>query len=190
MHTPNDDRLIRALRAARDARLTGALRVAGRSVAGTLFFDAGHVYFGVLDGDKPAVDSFEKDGITRGMLQAASTTTRAGDRFADELMGVGAPGSAVRAFGRRSITTALAKFVTIEDARFSADDRRHPYGPAFTFDIDDLLEAIEVVPPKTKAAPVQPAQETVPMPTQPTGGFGGPAFKRRTGLRAAAQSAR
>lgn len=186
MYTPNNDRLIRALRAAREAKLTGALRITGGDTAGTLFFDGGQVYFGVLDGDRPTTESFDRDGITREALQAASKAPRANDRFADALMSVGAPGASVRAFGRRAVTMALARFAKIDDAKFSASDHRHPYGPGFTFDVDELLEAIGVLPGKAKpprapeTAPQAPATSAEPR-TSP--------LKRRGGLKAAALAA-
>jgi hypothetical protein len=185
MYTPNNDRLIRALRAARDAKLTGALRIVGKDTAGTLFFDGGQVYFGVLDGDRPTTESFERDGISRESLKAASSAPRSNDRFADALMSVGAPGAAVRAFGRRAVTTALARFARIDDAKFSASDHRHPYGPGFTFDVDELLEAIDVIPGRkpAAAAPAPQVQEqATPLET-------GSPLKRRGGLKAAALAA-
>lgn len=185
MYTPNNDRLIRALRAAREAKLTGALRIQGRDVAGTLFFDGGQVYFGVLDGDKPTTESFERDGISREALQAASKAPRADDRFADALMSVGAPGAAVRAFGRRAVTTALARFAKLDDAKFSASDHRHPYGPGFTFDVDELLEAIGVLPGKSKPAPAPQRSAQAPAPTEPNTS----PLRRRGGLKAAALAA-
>ncbi|MGF1666265.1 MAG: hypothetical protein ACFCVC_08340 [Acidimicrobiia bacterium] len=184
MYTPNNDRLIRALRAARDAKLTGALRIVGKDTAGTLFFDGGQVYFGVLDGDRPTTESFERDGISRESLKAASSAPRSNDRFADALMSVGAPGAAVRAFGRRAVTTALARFAKIGDAKFSASDHGHPYGPGFTFDVDELLEAIGVTPGRKSAAVPQQTQEQA-RPTE----AGGSPLKRRGGLRAAALAA-
>lgn len=184
MHTPNNDRLIRALRAARDAKLTGALRIVGKGTAGTLFFDGGQVYFGVLDGDTPTTESFERDGISRDSLKAASSAPRSNDRFADALMSVGAPGASVRAFGRRAVTTALARFAKIDDAKFSASDHRHPYGPGFTFDVDELLEAIGVIPGKKPMAPPPPSQAQA-RTAEPTGS----PLKRRGGLRAAALAA-
>jgi hypothetical protein len=184
MYTPNNDRLIRALRAARDAKLTGALRIVGRDAAGTLFFDGGQVYFGVLDGDKPTTESFERDGISRESLKAAASAPRSNDRFADALMSVGAPGAAVRAFGRRAVTTALAKFAKVEDAKFTASDHGHPYGPGFTFDVDELLEAIGVLPGRKPApAPTQAPEQARPMEV------GGSPLKRRGGLKAAALAA-
>ena len=185
MHTPNNDRLIRALRAARDSKLTGALRIGGKDTAGTLFFDGGQVYFGVLDGDKPTTESFQRDGISRDLLKAASSAPRSSDRFADALMSVGAPGAAVRAFGRRAVTTALARFAKIDDAKFSASDHRHPYGPGFTFDVDELLEAIGVIPGKKPVAPPAPAQAAQARPIDPSRS----PLKRRGGLRAAALAA-
>lgn len=187
MNTPNDDRLIRALHASRDARLTGALRIETDRHGGTIFFDSGQVYFAVIDGQKPSTESFEKDGITRDMLEEASRAPRSGDRFADALMSVGVPGPAVRAFGRRTIIEALLECVTMAEARFTADDRQHPYGPAFTFDVNDLLEAIGVMASKEPARAAAPQAPAPPQPTyESEAGIG---FKRRTGLKAAAVAA-
>jgi len=181
MHTPNDDRLIRALRAARTARLTGALRVETRSDGVTLFFDAGRMYFAAIDGLLPTTESFERNGIAREMLDAAARAPRAKDRFADALMSIGAPGAAVRTFGMRMVLNGLEKAAALIDAQFSAHDRSHPYGPAFTFDTDELLDTLGVT--KTAAAP------SPPEPHAPIHEDGGPGFKRRTGLRAAAMAA-
>ncbi len=187
MNMPNDDRLIRALHASRDARLTGALRIETDCAGGTIFFDSGHVYFAVIDGDKPRTESFEKDGITREMLEEASKAPRSNDRFADALMSVGVPGQAVREFGRRTIIEALTKCLGMGEARFTADDRQHPYGPAFTFEVNDLLEAIGAMPTHE---PAHQAAAPAPVPTQPSyeaeTGIG---FRRRTGLKAAALAA-
>jgi hypothetical protein len=186
MYTPNDDRLVRALRAARDAKLTGALRVEAPDATGTLFFDSGQIYFAVLDGDKPTTESFAQDGISRDALERASSAPRANDRFADALMSVGAPGAAVRAFGRRAVTTSLAKLAKCRDARFSATDHRHPYGPGFTFDVDELMQAIGVLPGKHSApAPTSEQQAPEPLPAE----AGGSPLRRRGGLKAAAMAA-
>jgi hypothetical protein len=181
MHTPNDDRLIRALHAARKARLTGALRVETRSEGVTLFFDTGQMYFATIDGLRPTTESFERHGIAREMLDTAARAPRAKDRFADALTSIGAPGAAVRNFGMRMVLNGLAKAADFVDAEFSAHDRSHPYGPAFTFDTDELLDTLGVG--RTKAEP------TSPEPQAQMHDEGGPGFKRRTGLRAAAMAA-
>lgn len=187
MNTPNDDRLIRALRASRDARLTGALRVETDRHGGTLFFDSGQIYFAVVDGCKPTTASFAQEGITRQMLEGASAAPRSEDRFADALMNVGARGPAVRAFGRRSITFALTRLADLSEARFTADDRRHPYGPAFTFDVEDLLEATGLTETQVQVDVTtnQSVEEPAPIPQETGLGL----LRRRTGLKAAALAA-
>lgn len=184
MATPNNDRLIRALRAARDAKLTGALRIEGHDVAGTLFFEGGQLYFGVLDGHGPTAATFESEGISRETLQAASSAPRSNDRFADALMSVGAPGAAVRAFAHRALTTAIAGFALIEDAKISASDRRHPYGPGFMFDVDGLMEDVGAIPSKTKNASIEPTVVVSATASDEVAAAG--LFRRRTGLRPAA----
>jgi hypothetical protein len=116
------------------------------------------------------------------MLDTASAEPRARDRFADALMSVGAPGSAVRAFGMHTVLTGLAAAADLVDADFSAHDRSHPYGPAFTFDVGELLTRIGISDTESTEATyagdsATPAEES------------GAGFKRRTGLRAAAMAA-
>ena len=184
MRTPND-RLIRALRASRDARLTGALRVDAREDGVTIFFDAGHVYFATIDGRRPTTESFKRHGITREMLDDASRAPRANDRFADALMSVGAPATSVRAFGMRCALNGLTRAAQLHDATFSAQDLAHPYGPAFTFETDQLLDSLgfervtSEPPPVTEAGRPDPAEVTDPK-------LQGLGFRRRTALRPAA----
>lgn len=187
MYTPKDDRLIRALRASRDARLTGGLRVETETAGVTLFFDVGQLYFATIDGQLPTTVSFGANGITRDMLDEASHAPRANDRFADALMSVGAAGPSVRGFGLRSVLDGLTAAAQLDDARFSAHELAHPYGPAFTFDADELLETIGVLAAKEKPAPPEPPAPVISgwEETQPQS-IG---FRRRTGLRAAAAAA-
>lgn len=178
MHTPNDDRLIRALDASCQARLTGALRAETKTAGVTLYFESGLLYFATIDGQRPTTDAFERHGIDRSTLDAASRAPRSEDRFADALMSVGAPARSVRAFGMECVLDGLSATSRMEDAQFSAVDLAHPYGPAFSFDPAQLLEYLGFTATDEEVlAPVNPVSSP---PDR------GAAFRRRTGLRPAA----
>jgi hypothetical protein len=163
MHTPNDDRLIRALEATSNASLTGTLHVTHSSGDASIFFEAGSAYFGMLDGQRPTVESFEAKGIERNLVKAAAAAPRARDRFADALMSVGIPGSMVRSYARDTLIETVQHIAGLQDARFSADLRRHPFGPAFLFPVEQLLEDAGVTPssnPPADTPACQPQADT------------------------------
>lgn len=132
-------RLTETIRRAAGTEMTGALRVEGDQISGTLYFEHGRLYFGSMEGEFPTEKAFADAGIEPSSIARAAVLPVAERRFADALLVAGVPAQAVATFGGRAVADTMDRLMTISQGTITVDSGVHPFGARFSFDVELVL---------------------------------------------------
>jgi hypothetical protein len=126
-------------------RVTGAVRFNGVA-SGTLFLDAGLIYFAAIDGRPLTAVELANAGIEHRTWQEAGGRPGARGHFADELMALGCPRHAIESFVHERVVELVS---TIRTEGATSTDRtgaRHGFGA--TVGLDPLRYVRSTVVPQ------------------------------------------
>jgi hypothetical protein len=136
--------LLEALRWSGSEQATGSIRVEGSS-SGSLFFDAGRLYFGMVDGSPMSGSELSTAGIDRGLWQEASTRQGARLNFVEELLAVGCDRLAIERFILNRLEMVIDR-LGLQAGPVRVARGRHGFGAAISFAPHRLVELGDETP--------------------------------------------
>jgi hypothetical protein len=130
--------LLDALRWIGSERATGSIKVEGSS-SGSLFFDSGRLYFGMVDGSPMSGLELSSAGIDRGLWQEASTRQGARLNFVEELLTVGCARPSIERFILNRLEMVIDR-LGLHTGPVRVARGRHGFGAAISFAPDRIVE--------------------------------------------------